>query len=199
MDKAESTWVWVWLWKSYTSVLTRSLLLLQTAPRSQGRGWIPGGICTVLLEQKTPQTIALSWKICNFKWQIGKLRESVRIISLRTRKRTRNRIANCLTSISRLEKGLASKAPDFPARAVIADIEVDGAWDASQCYPSGRASLSKCFPCCAGKENEVDPADPGINKTYDTVPDSKLLCTEDGINKKLYWGVTSVCMKNNSR
>lgn len=93
VDKAESTWVWVWLWKSYTSILVRSLLLLQTAPRSQGQAWIPGGICTVLLEQKTPQTIALSWKICNFKWQIGKLRESVRIISLRTRKRTRNRIA----------------------------------------------------------------------------------------------------------
>lgn len=174
-------------------------MLLQTAPRSQGQGWMPGGICTVLLEQKPPQRIALSWKICNFRWQIGKLRESVRIISLRTRKGQEIELQTASTSISRLEKGLASKAPDFPARAVIADVEVDGAWDAQQCYPSGRASLSKCFPCCAGKENEVDPADPGINKTYDTVPDSKLLCTEDGINKKLYLGVTSVCMKNNSR
>lgn len=80
-----------------------------------------------------------------------------------------------------------SKAPDFPAGAVTADTERDGARGPPQCYPKGRAALGKCFTC-AGKENEVDPADPGINKTYNTVPDSKLLCIEDESNKKFIWG-----------
>lgn len=180
VDKAESSWVRVLLRKRYKSVLMRSLWLLETAPSSQGRGWAPAGICTALLEQPTPQRITSSRKTRNFARRIGKLRESVGITSLGTIKRRRNSIAKVPT-VSRLEEGLVSQALGFPA-----GTGADGACGPRQCCPRGRASLGKRFGR-AGKENEVDPTGLGINKTYDTVPDSKLLCTEDGINKKFIW------------
>lgn len=185
VDKAESSWVRVLLWKRYKSVLMRSLSLLETAPSSQGRGWAPGGICAALLEQPTPQRIASSRKIRDFARRIGKLRESVGITSLGTIKRRRNSIAKVPT-VSCLEEGLVSQALGFPAGAEVAGTGADGACGPRQCCPRGRASLGKRFGR-AGRENEVDPTGLGINKTYDTVPDSKLLCTEDGINKKFIW------------
>lgn len=87
MDKAASPWLWLLLCKRYKHILMRSLLLLKTALRFQGQGWMPEGICTVLLEQQTPQRITLSWKPCNYKRHTGKLRESVGIMSAGTKKK----------------------------------------------------------------------------------------------------------------